>query len=154
MIHNQFMKQNILKDFFFFSIKTLTFVFFLFSSSYAVDSKYFIEGKKLFNKNEVEKSKVFFEKDIVFNPKNDTSYLYLAKIFHSNKNDKEEEKNLDTVLLIDPQNPEAIYMLTLLKIKQSDYSSAKDLIGKYSLYCKKECSKKDELDKKFSKLTP
>ena len=154
MIHNQFMKQNIIKKFFFFFPKVLIFLLFLFSSSYAVDSKYFEEGKKLFNKNEIEKSKVFFEKDIVFNPKSDTSYLYLAKIFNNNKNDVEEEKNLDTVLLIDPQNHIAIYMLALLKIKQSDYNSAKDLIGKYSLYCKKECSKKDELDKKFDKLTP
>ena len=136
----------------------LTKLFFIFLiiciNANANETNFFAEGQKLYEVKKYKEAKFFFEKDIVFNPKSDTSYLYLAKIFNNNKNDVEEEKNLDTVLLIDPQNHIAIYMLALLKIKQSDYNSAKDLIGKYSLYCKKECSKKDELDKKFDKLTP
>ena len=154
MIHNQLMKQNVLKKFLSFFNKMILLLFFIISSSHASESKYFKERKKLFKKKEIEKSKVFFERDIVFNPKNDISYLYLAKIFNKSSNDEEEEKNLETVLQIDPQNYEAIYMLSLLKIKQSDYHYAKDLIEKYSLYCKSDCSKKDELDEKFSKLTP
>ena len=62
--------------------------------------------------------------------------------------------NLNNVLLINPQNDEAIYMLTILKIKQSDYNQAKDLIDKFALVCKSLCSKKDEIQKKFKRLTP
>ena len=91
-------------------------------------SNFFIEGKTLFEKNEFDKSKIFFERDIVFNPSSEESYLYLAKIFNKKKNDSEEEMNLNNVLLLNPNNDEAIYMLTLLRIKQSNYHEAKELI--------------------------
>ena len=46
--------------------------------------------QKLFDNKDFEKSKFFFEKDIVFNPKSEKSYLYLAKIFHNDENDLEQ----------------------------------------------------------------
>ena len=52
-------------------------------------------------------------------------------IFDKNDNDEEQEINLNNVLLLNPQNDEAIYMLTLLKIKQSNYDDAKKLIDKF-----------------------
>ena len=115
---------------------------------------YYEEGKIFFYKKEYEKSKIFFERDIVFNPKSEKSYLYLAKIFKEKENDNEEEINLNNVLLINPNNDEAIYMLTLLKIKQSDYNEAKELIEKFILVCKSFCSKKAEIQEKFDKLVP
>ena len=57
-------------------------------------------------------------------------------------------------MLINPQNDEAIYMLVLLKIKQSDYIQAKDLIDKFILVCKSFCSKKEEIQGKLKKLNP
>ena len=42
--------------------------------------------------------------------------------------------NLNNVLLLNPQNDEAIYMLTLLKIKHSDYDKAKELIEKFNCF--------------------
>ena len=124
------MKKN------FFLIKI--FVVFLFLAPHGItkQTNYFDRGVELFQKKEFDKSKILFERDIVFNPKSEKSYLYLAKIFNKNKNDKEEEINLNNVLLLNPQNDEAIYMLTLLKIKQSDYSQAKELIDKFILVCK------------------
>ena len=119
-----------------------------------VKAKFFDEGKKLFDKNKFEKSKFFFEKDIVFNPKSEKSYLYLAKIFSKDENDQEQERNLYNVLLLNPQNDEAIYMLTLLKIKQSDYEEAKTLIERFDLVCKSFCSKKAEMKEKIDKLKP
>ena len=95
-----------------------------------------------------------FERDIVFNPKNEKSYLYLAKIFNKDNNEEEQEINLNNVLLLNPQNDEAIYMLTLLKIKQSDYNKAKELIDTFVLVCKSFCSKENEMREKFEKLTP
>ena len=85
-------------------------------------NSYFSEGEKLFNQKKYSKSKFKFEKDIVFNPKNEKSYLYLAKIFNEQKNDYMEEQNLQTVILLNPQNEEALYLLALLKIKKSDYT--------------------------------
>ena len=133
-------------------------VFFIYSLLLAVatakESIHLKQGIELFNKKEFEKSKIFFERDIVFDPNSEKSYLYLAKIFNNNKNDTEEEINLNNVLLINPQNDEALYMLTLLKIKKSDYNEAKKLIEKFYLVCKSFCSKKTEIEKKFKKLTP
>ena len=138
----------------YFFVKILLIYLFLISTAFAVKSDYFSEGKILFDKEEFLKSKIFFEKDIVFNPKSEKSYLYLAKIFHKNNNDQEEEMKLNNVLLLNPQNDEALYMLILLKIKQSDYNEAKALIEKFNLVCNLFCLKKSEIQEKFNKLTP
>ena len=120
----------------------------------ATKYNYFDKGKAHYEKMEFEKSKFLFEKDIVFNPKNENSYLYLAKIFNKKENDAEEEMNLNSVLLLNPQNDEAIYMLIILKIAQSDYSGTKDLIDQFELVCDKFCFKKKEVQSKFNKLIP
>ncbi len=139
---------------FFLSIKIIAIYLFLFSSGLTKESKYFNEGVELFQNKKFDKSKILFEKDIVFDPKSEKSYLYLAKIFNKNDNDEEEEINLNTVLLLNPQNEEAMYMLALLKIKQSDYKQAKKLIYNFALICKSFCSKKDEIQEKLKKITP
>jgi len=126
----------------------------LISSGMTIQSNYFEEGIKLYQKKKFDESKILFERDIVFNPKNEKSYLYLAKIFNEKSNDEEQEINLSNVLLLNPQNDEAIYMLTLLKIKQSDYNEAKELIDRFILVCKSFCSKKNEIQGKLRKLTP
>ena len=138
----------------YFLIKILIIYLFTFLSVLAAQSSYFDKGKKLFDNNEFDKSKIFFERDIVFNPKSEISYLYLAKIYNKNNNDSEEEINLNNVLILNPQNDEAIYMLTILRIKQSDYNGAKGLIEKFDLVCKFFCSKKKEIQEKFEKLKP
>ena len=127
---------------------------FAFDNSLAVQSDPFSKGKLLFDKKDYEKSKFFFEKDIVFNPKSEKSYLFLAKIFNKKENEKEEEKNLNAVLLLNPKNDEAIYLLTLLKIKQSDYDEAKELMKQFKIVCNLFCSKEKEMQKKFNKLVP
>ena len=135
-------------------INILLVLFFINSNVFAKESNYFIEGVKHFNKNEFDKSKIFFERDLVFNPKSEKSYLYLAKIFKKKENTEEEEINLKNVLLLNPKNDEAIYMLTLIKIEQSDYNEAENLINTFTLVCKSFCSKKKEIKLKFKKLKP
>ena len=110
---------------------------------------YFDEGKKLFDKKNYKESKFYFEKDIVFNPKSENSYLYLAKIFKKEGNDSLEENNLNTTLLLNPKNEEAIYLLTLLNIKNSNFSNAKELIATLTSICEKMCSSKSELQSKL-----
>ncbi len=135
-------------------VKIIVIYLFLFSGGLTKESKYFYEGVELFQNKKFDKSKILFEKDIVFYPKSEKSYLYLAKIFNKNDNEEEEEINLNAVLLLNPQNDEAMYMLALLKIKQSDYDQAKELIDNFTLICKSFCSKKDEIQEKLKKITP
>ena len=112
-------------------------------------NSFFNDGKKLFDKKKYNDSKFYFEKDIVFNPKSENSYLYLAKIFKEKENDSLEENNLNTVLLLNPKNEEAIYLLTLLNIKISNFSKAKELIVSFNSVCKKMCSSKLELQSRL-----
>ncbi len=154
MINSESVHINKIMKNIFLSAKASIVVIFLLLSTVKAQSNYLDEGIMLFNKKEFEKSKILFEKDLVFNPKSEKSYLYLAKIFNQNNNEEEEEINLKNVLLLNPQNDEAIYLLTLLKIKQSDYDEAKQLIVQFDLVCKSFCSKKSEIKEKFEKLSP
>jgi len=138
----------------FFFAKTLIFYLLFISSVLTAQSSYFEEGIILYEEKKLDESKILFERDIVFNPKSEKSYLYLAKIFEEGNNEEEEEINLKTVLLLNPKNDEAIYMLILLKIKQSDYNQTKELIDQFSLICKSFCSKENEIQEKFGKLIP
>ncbi len=113
---------------------------------------FFSEGVKLFNEKKFPESKFKFEQDIVFNPKSEDSYLYLAKIFKERENDELQEQNLNTVILINPQNEEALYLLTLLNIKKSDYEKSDRLIKKFNKVCNKICAKKSELILKLKTL--
>tara|TARA_B100001029_G_C14780327_1_gene296157 strand:+ start:95 stop:523 length:429 start_codon:yes stop_codon:yes gene_type:complete len=136
----------------------LILIIFLFSSfinnKIYAKNNYFSEGEKYFSKKDLEKSKFKFEQDIVFNPKNEKSYLYLAKIYKLKKNEEFEEQNLNTVILLDPKNEEAIFLLTLLKIKKSDYGKSKELIGIFKKVCKNLCEKEKELSEKLKNLQP
>ena len=136
-------------------IKYYFFIFlFFFSFENLAISKgnYFTEGEKLFNEKKFSKSKFKFEQDIVFNPKSEKSYLYLAKIFIHEENDDLQEQNLKTVLLLNPTNEEALYLLTLLKIKKSDYNESNRLLKNFLKICKALCEKETELSKKFNSL--
>ena len=120
-------------------------VFFSFNALYAKND-YFSEGQKLYNQKKYSKSKFKFEKDIVFNPKSEKSYLYLAKIYKQENNDEFQESNLNTVIMINPKNEEAIYLLTLLMIKKSNYEKSKNLIKKFKKVCEKICDKENNLN--------
>jgi len=139
---------------YFYLIKIVLLLIFFSTNLLAEKSDIFNKGKNLFEKKEFDKSKIYFERDIVFNPMSEKSYLYLAKIFFQNENDNEQEKNLSNVLALNPENDEAVYMLTLLKIKQTNYDEAKELMNKFDLICKSFCIKKNEMEKKFSELIP
>ena len=138
-----------------FFLTGLVIIYLFFTSiGFSGDFNYYDKGKILFDKKQFDKSKFLFEKDIVFNPKNEKSYLYLAKISNQNENEQNEELNLNSVLILNPKNDEAIYMLILLRIKQSDYLEAKNLIDKFNLVCKSFCQKKSEINEKLDKITP
>ena len=114
--------------------------------TYSKDN-YLNEGIKLFEKKKYDKAKFKFEQEIVYNPKSEQSYLYLAKIFKLKKDDNLLERNLDTTILLNPKNEDALYELILLKIKKSDFLESEKLINKFSSICSLLCSKKDQLVK-------
>ena len=137
-----------------FSFKFKILFIVLLINSNVMASEYLTEGIKLFEKNKFDESKILFERDLAFDPKSEKSYLYLAKIYSQIDNDEEQEINLKNVLLINPTNDEALYMLVIMRIKQSDYNEAKELINKFKLVCKSFCSKINEIEEKLKKLTP
>ena len=134
------------------SIFIFLILFFLPNILYA-KSKYFKEGVDLFNKNELEDAKFKFEQDIVFNPKNELSYLYLSKIFNKKNNDDLEEQNLNTVMLLNPKNEEAIYNLAKLKLSTSDYKKSEELNKKLKLICINYCNKSKKLKIEIDNLS-
>ena len=129
------------------------FIFFFLSTNLFAKSEYVKEGINLYNKNKFEDAKFKFEQDIVFNPKSELSYLYLSKIF--NKQDKRnlEERNLNTVMLLNPKNEEAIYNLARLKLTSSDYKKSKELNKKLKTICSKFCIKSDQLKIEIENLS-
>ena len=128
------------------------FVTFFLTKNVFAKIDYFLQGEELFNKKKFSESKFKFEKDIVFNPKNEKSYLYLAKIVKKEENDRLQEKNLNTVILLNPKNEEAIFLLTLLKIKKSDYKESEELIKTFKKICKNLCEKEKELSTTLQSL--
>ena len=136
-------------------IKIFLYLFALFSLSTNLfaKSEYVKDGINLYNKNQFEDAKFKFEQDIVFNPKSELSYLYLSKIF--NKQDKKslEEKNLNTVILLNPKNEEAIYNLARLKLSSSDYKKSKELNKKLKLICSDFCKKSNQLKIEIENLS-
>ena len=128
-------------------MKLLKIIFFLIliSSNVFANTNYFNEGLAFYKNKEFDKAKFKFEQDIVFNPKNEKSYLYLSKIFNKKEKKELEEKNLNTVILLNPKNEEATYNLAKLKLKDSDFVGSKQLIERLLIFCKDYCQKSQEL---------
>ena len=130
-------------------LSLLSIIFILNFTNVSAKNTYFESGKKLYDDKNYNDSKFFFEKDIVFNPKSENSYLYLAKIFKEEEKDDLEENNLNTVLLLNPKNEEAIYLLALLSIKKSNFTKANELIATLPTVCEKLCGTRGELQEKL-----
>ena len=112
----------------------------------ASENNFFEEGKKLFDKENYEDSKFLFQRSIVYDPKHANSYLYLGKIFKIEKNAKEEEKNINTAILLDPRNEEAMYILIDLELERSNFSRVEDLKKDFKKICSSLCEKITSID--------
>jgi len=130
-----------------------TLIFFLFINFLNAKSDYFSEGVNLYKKEKFKEAQFKFEQEIVFNPKSELSYLYLSKIFNKLDNKDLEEQNLNTVMLLNPKNEEAIYNLAKLKLATSDYKKSKELNNRLSSICNKFCNKNSELKIEIENLS-
>lgn len=128
-------------------------IFCLYSSvSYSAENNFFTKGKTLFDQKKITESKVEFERSIVSDPKHVNSYIFLSKIFSVTKKQEEEKKNLNTALLLDSKNEEALYLMSLLNIKEGDYKSLEKNYAILKLNCSKFCDQLDHLNKSIKKF--
>ena len=138
------------------SIKIIL-IFFItlnFSNSILADEKFFEKGKQKYKEKKYDDSKFLLQQSIVFDPKDAKSYLYLAKIYNHEKNRKEEEKNVNTVLLLEPKNEEAIYMLMEIELKKSNYMKVKNLSETFLKIWIELCDKNNLILKSLTNLEP
>ena len=136
--------------------KLITFLYFcLFSINFALsEENFFNEALKMYQDKKYDDARFMLERNIVFNPKDAKSYLYLAKIYNHEENQRKEEYNLDTALLIEPNNEEVILMLMKIALKKSNYSKVKDLSQTFVKVCKKLCNENEEIQNSLKNIEP
>ena len=135
-------------------ILIFSFIGIFFINNHAISENFFDEAKQKFDQKKYDDSKFLFQRNIVYNPKNAESYLYLAKIYKSEENEKEELKNLNTALLLDPKNEEAMHLLINYELKKSNYSKVKELKENFSMICQKLCKEINTIEKSLSDIEP
>ena len=118
------------------------------------NENFFNKGLNLFENKKYEDAKFMFERGIVFNPKDSKSYLYLAKIYNIEEDQKKEEKNLEATLLIEPSNEEAILMYMKIALDKSNYSKVKDLLKNFDEVCKKLCNENKSILESLENIEP
>ena len=123
------------------------------NSSFSKEN-FFDEGLKLYKNKKYEDARFMFERSIVFNPKDSKSYLYLAKIYNIEEDQKKEEKNLEATLLIEPDNEEAILMTMKIALEKSNYSKVKDLSKTFTKVCKKLCEENKDILETLANIEP
>tara|TARA_B100000902_G_scaffold144833_1_gene142162 strand:+ start:1966 stop:2406 length:441 start_codon:yes stop_codon:yes gene_type:complete len=131
----------------------ITFLINVLNFSYSKED-FYKEGVKLFKKKKYDEAKFLFERNIVFNPKHSESYLYLAKIYNNKEDQKSEKKNLETTLLIDPTNEQAILMLMKIGLKKTNYSQVKKLSEKFFKVCVELCDENKKILEELENLEP
>ena len=115
---------------------------------------FFNKALELFKKEKYEDARFLFERNIVFNPKDANSYLYLAKIYNQEENQRKEKYNLETTLLIEPDNEEALLMLMKIALEKSNYEKVKGLSDKFVKVCKNLCEENVDIQESLKNIEP
>ena len=118
------------------------------------NENFFDKGLELYKNKKYDDARFMFERSIVFNPKDSSSYLYLAKIYNFEEDQKKEKKNLETTLLIEPDNEEALLMLMKIALEKSNYSKVKDLSNTFTKVCKKLCDDNKDILETLANIEP
>ena len=137
-------------------MKKFIFYILLFFVFFNIESKtkenFYDKAKNMYDEKKMEDSKFLFQRNIVFNPKDVKSYLYLAKIYNFEENEIQELKNLKTVLLLDPENEDAMYMLIEIELEKSNFSEVKDLTKKFNIICSNLCNKTKSINERLENI--
>ena len=131
---------------------TIIIFFGIITSSFAAKKSFFDEAKILFQEEKYEESKFLFQRNIVYNPKNAESYLYLAKIFNFEENKIEQEKYVNSALLLEPKNEEALYLLIDIELKRSNFSKVEELKITFKKICLEMCEKLASINNRLKEL--
>ena len=126
----------------------------IFLTANANSENFFAEAKKKYDEKSFEKSKFLFQRNLVYNPKDAKSYLYIAKIFANEENEIEQIKNINTTLLLEPDNEEAMFILIEYELKKSNYSKVNELKESFILICNKLCNEKKNIEKLLKDIEP
>ena len=118
------------------------------------NENFFNKGLELYKDKKYEDARFMFERSVVFNPKDSNSYLYLAKIYNVEEDQKKEEKNLEAALLIEPGNEEAILMSMKIALDKSNYSKVKDLSKTFVKVCKNLCEENKGILETLANIEP
>ena len=134
-------------------ISLIVLIFSIQSNSFSKEN-FFEEAIKLYEKEKYEDARFLFERNIVFNPKDANSYLYLAKIYNFEENQRKEEYNLETALLIEPNNEEALLMLMKIALKKSNYKKVNDLSETFAKVCSNLCDENKKIQESLKNIEP
>ena len=115
---------------------------------------FFDEALKLYENKKYEDARFLFERNIVFNPKDTNSYLYLAKIYNHEDNQRKEEYNLETAMLIEPNNEEVLLMLMKIALTKSNYKKVKDFSQTFIKVCNKLCGENTKIQNSLKNIEP
>ena len=137
-----------------FKIIFIVFIAVLFQTSTFSKESFFNEALKLYENKKYEDARFLFERNIVFNPKHANSYLYLAKIYNFEEDQRKEEYNLETALLIEPNNEEALLMLMKIALKKSNYKKVNDLLETFVKVCSNLCDENKKIQESLKNIEP
>ena len=132
-------------------VSILLLCIFISTEVYAKEN-FFDEAKNKYDEKKLEDSKFLFQRNIVFNPKDAKSYLYLAKIYNSEENERKEIKYLKTTLLLEPDNEEAMYMLIDIELKKSNFSEVEELTKNFIIICSSFCDKTKSINERLKNI--
>ena len=133
------------------------FFFYLIINIFSISAgseNFFKKGLKLYEDKKYEDARFMFERSIVFNPKDSSSYLYLAKIYNIEEDQTREEKNLEATLLIEPNNEEAILMSMKIALEKSNYEKVKKLSKTFTKVCKDLCEENKKILESLTNIEP
>ena len=137
-------------------LKLVISIFLVFLSTNIALSKenFFNKALKMFKNEKYDEARFLLERNIVYNPKDADSYLYLAKIYNHEENQRKEEYNLETTLLIEPDNEEALLMMMKIALKKSNYSKVKELSNTFVKVCEKLCDENNQILDSLKNIEP
>ena len=137
-----------------FKVITISIILLLVQSISFSNNNFFNDALKLYENKKYDDARFLFERNIVFNPKDASSYLYLAKIYNHEEDQRKEIINLETALLIEPDNEEALLMMIKISIKKSNYEKVQNLSEIFSNVCKKLCDENKKIKESLKNIDP
>ena len=125
------------------------------TSNFALSKEsFFEEALKLYENKKYNDARFLFERNIVLNPKDAKSYLYLAKIYNHEEDQRKEEYNLETTLLIEPNNEDALLMSMKIALKKSNYKKVKELSEIFIKVCSNLCKENKKIQESLKNIEP